>query len=647
MCGIAGFLHREAFLPDSARGTARAMAESLVHRGPDDAGVWVDHDAGVALAHRRLAVIDRSPAGHQPMVSPSGRYIITFNGEIYNHREIRERVMRRHPQAITWRGNSDTEALLTAIEHHGLPETLQETIGMFAFALWDRSERTLYLARDRLGEKPLYFGWQNGVFLFGSELKALAAHPSFRSEVDRGALSLFLRYNYIPAPWSIYCGIRKLAPGSFLKVTAPTAGSDTGCTSEAQRYWSFPKAVSDGQARPFEGHAEEAVDALHDLLADAVRRQAIADVPLGCFLSGGIDSSTIASLMQAQSSKRVRTFTVGFQDRRYSEAVAAKAVADHLGTEHVELQVSHRDALNVIPQLPALYDEPFADASQIPTSLVARMTRGYVTVALSGDGGDELFGGYDRYRAARIWRTLKRVPQPVRRLGRAAIKGIRPEWWDAMLPARIPSVGDRAHKAADVIDSDSIGDLYHRLVSYWKTPGMVVRQATEPPTVLGDPTAWPQALEPESRMMAVDSVTYLPDDILVKVDRAAMAVSLETRAPFLDHRVVEFAWRLPLSMKICNGQGKWALRQILYRYVPRRLVDRPKMGFGVPLGPWLRGPLRDWAETLLDERRLRSDGFFLPAPIRAKWVEHLSGRRHWHYYLWSVLMFQAWLEDSR
>lgn len=646
MCGIAGFLQREPLQP-SAAATASAMAESLAHRGPDDAGVWLDHRAGIALAHRRLAVIDLTPSGHQPMLSPSGRYVITFNGEIYNHVEIRNRVMRRCPRTICWRGTSDTEALLAAIEQRGLAETLRETVGMFAFALWDRSERTLYLARDRLGEKPLYFGWQGRVFLFGSELKALASHPAFCGDIDRGSLSLFLRYNYIPAPRSIYRGIRKLEPGAFLRVPADTAGQDADCLADARQYWSFRDAVAAGRARQFDGRTHESVDALHDLLADAVRLQAIADVPLGCFLSGGIDSSTIASLMQAQSSKRIRTFTVGFADRSYSEAADAKAVADHLGTEHVEINVSHRDALDVIPRLPALYDEPFADASQIPTSLVARMTRSYVTVALSGDGGDELLGGYDRYRAARIWRSLAWVPQPLRRLGRVAIKGIRPEWWDAVLPAGIPSAGDRAHKAADVIDSRSPEDFYQRLVSYWKMPTPVVRQAASPPTALDDHTVWPPAAEHESRMMAMDTLTYLPDDILVKVDRAAMAVSLETRAPFLDHRVVEFAWRLPLSMKIRSGQGKWALRQILYRYVPQRLVDRPKMGFGVPLGPWLRGPLRDWAETLLDQRRLRSDGFFRPAPIRAKWAEHLSGRRHWHYYLWSVLMFQAWLDDSR
>ena len=617
------------------------MAAAIAHRGPDDHGVWVDSNDGIALAHRRLAVVDLSSAGHQPMQSPSGRYVIAFNGEIYNHLELRRRVDTRVLSGVKWRGRSDTETFLCAIDFFGLGEVLQHAVGMFAFALWDRQDRTIYLARDRLGEKPMYFGWQHGVFMFGSELKALASHPSFNAEIDREALVLFLRHNYVPAPWSIYKGIYKLTPGTYVKLAIGDARERVGEHPQSERYWSLQGAIANGIDRPFVGDINETVEALHDTLVGAIAPQVTADVPLGAFLSGGIDSSTIVALMQAQSSRPVQTFTIGFEDPGYNEALHAKAVAQHLGTDHTELYASPRDALDVIPRLPSLYDEPFSDSSQIPTVLVSEMTRKHVTVALSGDGGDELFGGYRRYfRMRSLWRLLSPLPDPLRRLYKH-LMAVAPAHWGSGI-----AILDKARKLADILNFQFPEELYHGLISHWKEPAGVVRKASEPPTKLSDPAMWPRAGELESRLMAIDTLTYLPDDILVKVDRAAMGVSLETRAPFLDHRVVEFAWRLPQSVKIRRGQGKWVLRQVLYKHVPRDLVERPKMGFGVPLSSWLRGSLRDWAESLLDERRLRTDGFFDPEPIRRKWLEHVAGRRQWDAYLWDVLMFQAWLDAS-
>ena len=597
---------------------------------------------GVALGHRRLAVIDLSEAGHQPMCSASGRYMIVFNGEIYNHGEIRKRLDTQFCTSVSWYGSSDTEVLLATIDRWGLPRALQDAIGMFALAVWDRQERTLYLARDRLGEKPLYYGWQNRVFIFGSELKALVAHSSFAGEVDREALLAFLRHKYVPAPWSIYRAIRKLAPGSFLKLTLGTRLRTDTEVPEPTRYWSLDAAIERGRERPFEGGADDAVTALHDVLEEAVVPQVAADVPVGAFLSGGIDSTTIVALMQADSTRPVRTFTIGFEESRYNEAVHARKVADWLGTEHNELYASVQDALDVIPRLPSLYDELFSDSSQIPTFLVAQRTRRHVTVALSGDGGDELFGGYQRYvRMRDILRVLSPIPPGLRRLCRRAISAVPAHWANGL------RVFDRARRLADLLSFETEEQLYHDLVSHWRDPASVVRDASERRMNLSDPLVWPKAAGIENRLMAVDTVNYLPDDILVKVDRAAMAVGLENRAPLLDHRVVEFAWRLPLSVKIRERQAKWVLRQVLYRYVPPELVDRPKMGFGVPLASWLRGPLRNWAEELLDERRLSTDGYFHPTPIRERWAEHISGRRRWDGSLWTVLMFQAWLEENR
>lgn len=634
MCGIAGFLCSASYSAEEMAFLSSSMANAIAHRGPDDSGTWVDHESGVAIASRRLAVIDLSPAGHQPMLSRSGRYAIVFNGEIYNHRDLRIRIESRNPGAASWRGHSDTETLLSAIESFGLEETLQSVVGMFAFALWDRSNRTLYLARDRLGEKPLYYGWQGSIFFFGSELKALAVHPGFSGEIDRNALALLLRFGYVPAPWSIYRGIRKLPAGEFVGIPADAAHGRARETPEPRKYWSLREAVASGRQKSFEGSAGDMIDALQDVLTRAISRQTIADVPLGIFLSGGIDSSTVAALAQAQSDRPIRTFSIGFDDPRYNEAEYAKAVAAHLRTDHNELYLSGKDALDVVPSLPALYDEPFADSSQIPTALLTRMARRDVTVALSGDGADELFGGYRRYFLfSRVHAFLRLMPWPVRRLGAHALVTL----------FRRGKHSYRAQKLAYIMSSQHV---YRAIVSYWDEPDKVVRSASEPSTIL-DSAVWNDASDPMSLMMEVDALLYLPDDILVKVDRAAMGASLETRAPFLDHQVVEFAWRLPLSVKIRKGQGKWILRQMLYRLVPRELVDRGKQGFSVPLEAWLQGPLRDWAESLLEERRLREERSFQPQPIRRAWNEFLNGNWRWRRHLWIILMFQAWREQWR
>ena len=654
MCGFVGFLG--GIIPHGrldGEAMLKRMADTIAYRGPDDAGYWCDEDHRVGLGHRRLAIVDLSLAGHQPMQSASGRYIIAFNGEIYNHLLLRQE-LRATGQTPSWRGHSDTETLLAGFDAWGIQGTVERAIGMFAFAVWDRQTKALTLARDRLGEKPLYYGWQgrgNGaVFLFGSELKALRAHPDFENNINRGALGLHLRHNYIPSPYSIYEGISKLLPGSLLTVSLQLR------EPQVRAYWSGAQVAESGLANAFEGDAEQAVDELEALLKDAVRQQMMADVPLGAFLSGGVDSSTVVALMQAQSSRPVKTFTIGFNEKGYNEAVHAKAVARHLGTDHTELYVTAEQARAVIPLLPTLYDEPFSDSSQIPTYLVSGLARQHVTVSLSGDAGDELFCGYNRYQmTANLWRKLTAVPLPLRKLAARGLTSISPQSWNRLadalarfLPssARLANVGDKLHKGAGVLSSQSADALYLGLVSHWHDPASVVIGGHEPPTLLTGNVPALNGLDDVQRMMALDMLTYLPDDILTKVDRAAMGVSLETRVPFLDHRVVEFAWSLPQSMKLRDGQSKWALRQVLYRHVPKALIERPKMGFGVPIDIWLRGPLRGWAEDLLSEARLKREGFFNPAPIRRKWAEHLSGQRNWQYHLWDVLMFQAWLASN-
>jgi asparagine synthase (glutamine-hydrolysing) len=655
VCGLVGFLGGVgAYGQVGDEAMLKRMADTITYRGPDDAGYWCDENHRVGLGHRRLSIVDLSPAGHQPMQSASDRYMMAFNGEIYNHQLLRQ-AMGATGQASNWRGHSDTETLLAGFDAWGIQGTVERAIGMFAFAAWDRQTSTLTLGRDRLGEKPLYYGWQgrgrDAVFLFGSELKALRVHPAFEKNINRSALGLQLRHNYIPAPYSIYEGIAKLPPGSLLTVSLHQR------EPKVWAYWSGAQTAESGVANALVGSDDQAVDELEALLKDAVRQQMMADVPLGAFLSGGVDSSTVVALMQAQSSRPVKTFTIGFNEEGYNEAVHAKAVARHLGTEHTELYVTAEQARAVIPLLPGLYDEPFSDSSQIPTFLVSQLARQHVTVSLSGDAGDELFCGYNRYQmTANLWRKLAAVPLPLRKLAARGLTSISPSSWNrlagslaGLLPrsARLANVGDKLHKGAGVLSSQSADALYLGLVSHWHDPASVVIGGHEPPTLLTGNVPALHGLDDVQRMMALDMLTYLPDDILTKVDRAAMGVSLETRVPFLDHRVVEFAWRLPQSMKLRDGQTKWALRQVLFRHVPQALIERPKMGFGVPIDSWLRGPLREWAEDLLSEGRLKREGFFNAAPIRQKWAEHMSGQRNWQYHLWDVLMFQAWLEASR
>lgn len=631
----------------------RKMTDAISHRGPDSDGHWLDAGAGIALGHRRLAIVDLSAAGAQPMQAASGRYVIAFNGEIYNHLNLRTE-LERSGEAPAWRGHADTETLLAGFDAWGIEATVKKCIGMFAIALWDRQIRTLTLARDRLGEKPLYYGWQGSgdtaVFLFGSELKALRAHPAFKATVDRDALGLYLRHMAVSGTHSIYQGIHKLQPGTLLTVSLAVP------QPLIKAYWSAAEVAARGVAEPFSGAADEAIDALEVLLKDAVRQQMMADVPLGAFLSGGVDSSTVVALMQAQSSRAVKTFSIGFHEEAFNEAEHAKVVALHLGTDHTELYVTPTQAMEVIPRLPALYNEPFADSSQIPTHLVSQLARRHVTVALSGDAGDELFCGYQRYTGTeRLWRRLSAVPMSLRYAAAKIVRAVPPGALN-MVGKRIGSgprwarLGDRLHKGAEVIGCNSLEELYRGMVSNWHEPEAVVIGGHEPATLL---TGLRQALPELSgieRLMALDLLTYLPDDILTKVDRAAMGVSLETRVPLLDHRVVEFAWSLPLQFKLRPEGGshttKWALRQVLYRHVPRALIERPKMGFGVPIDSWLRGPLRDWAEDLLSEARLKHDGYLNPAPIRQKWAEHMSGQRNWQHALWCVLMFQAWIEEQ-
>ncbi len=582
------------------------------------------------------------------MSSAGGRYQIVFNGEIYNHLQIRHDIESRGDRPF-WRGHSDTETLLAAIEIWGLQGALQRSVGMFALALWDRERRQLLLARDRIGEKPLYYGRSGHAFLFGSELKALQAHPAFRAEVDRDCLALYLRHCYVPEPYSIFQGIHRLSPGTTLAVDA------RGCCDQPVSYWSAATVTDIAARERFAGTDLQAADALDGLLSEAVGMQMLADVPLGAFLSGGIDSSLIVALMQKQSSRKVRTFTIGFTEAAYDESGHARAVAHHLGTEHTELVVTPAEAMEVIPRLSSIYDEPFADSSQIPTFLVSRMARQHVTVALSGDAGDELFGGYHRYAfAKRLWRVMN-YQKPIRRLTARSIHALSPDTWTriygfakGLVPSRwrVDHMGAKLHRFADMSDC-SRSELYRMLVSHWPAPADLVRGAVEPSTPLTELMADPGNRSFEECMMYWDLMTYLPGDILVKVDRAAMAVSLETRVPMLDHRVIEFAWSLPLAMRVRAGEGKWLLKQLLSRYVPRALTDRPKTGFGIPIDSWLRGPLRDWAEVLLDESRLQNEGFFNPTPIRQKWSEHLGGRRNWAYWLWDILMFQAWWNEQQ
>lgn len=651
MCGIAGFAGGVASQAER-NAQLRGMTDSIPYRGPDDAGYWCSETHPVALGHRRLSIVDLSAAGHQPMASVNGRYLLVYNGEIYNHLRLRAELEAAGKAPHHWRGHSDTETLLAAICAWGIDAAIERCVGMFAFALWDCERAVLTLGRDRLGEKPLYYGWQGegaqAVFMFSSELKALRAHPAFMAQVDRDALRMLLRYSYIPAPHCIYQGISKLLPGSLLEVQLAQR------TAAARPYWSLDSVARAGVAAPFKGSDQQAIDRLESLACESVGQQMVADVPLGAFLSGGVDSSLVAALMQKQSPRPIRTFAIGFREEGFDEAVHARAVANHLGTDHTELYVSAADALDVVPRLGAMYDEPLADDSQIPTFLVSQMARGHVTVALSGDGGDELFCGYNTYQLSeKLWRRLQAWPVSLRSMLARGVTSIAPDTWNRfthagrmVLPSslRHANLGDKLHKGANLMASATPDALYHGLVSHWHDLDAVVIGGSDTLTWHAGQSARLDGLDASERMMLIDQLTYLPDDVLAKVDRASMNVSLETRVPLLDHRLVEFAWQLPLGMKRRDGQRKWVLRQVLYRHVPRELIERPKQGFSIPIAAWLRGPLCAWAEALLDEGRLAREGYFYPAAIRRQWQEHLSGKRNWQRQLWNVLMFQVWLE---
>lgn len=661
MCGIAGFIGLSS---GNLEQVAKGMSDALRHRGPDASGVWSDTQFRIALSHRRLAIVDLSEQGAQPMCSASGRFIVVYNGEIYNYRKIK---LELEHHSHRFRGSSDTEVLLSAVEQWGIQDAVAKFNGMFAFALYDTQEKVLHLCRDRIGIKPLYFGWQKSSFMFASELKSFQQHPDFLFDIDRDALALFMRFSYVPAPYSIYRGIYKLEPGCILSLSLESLESESlhfspspDCPGKCspQRYWSVEKVYQRGQAEPFLGDSREALLRLQELLRDSVSLRMIADVPLGAFLSGGVDSSLIVALMQEQASSPVKTFSIGFHEGAFNEALYAKEVARHLGTEHTEMYLSSQQALEVIPLLPKMYDEPFGDSSQIPTYLVSKLAREHVTVSLSGDGGDELFYGYTRYnRGLKLWNILKLLPPVLRSIAAGSISSVSSYNWDKIisflkpvLPAAIRNepLGHKIHKMAILLRSSSdFRSYYQAMISHWLEAELLVLNSQKLATAYDNSRVWIPDMNPLNCMSFMDLISYLPEDILTKVDRASMMVSLEARVPLLDYRVIEFANTLPDNFKQNGKSSKWLLRQLLYQYVPRELIERPKKGFSVPMSDWLRGPLRDWAEELLSPQKLKQQGFLNAELVLKKWQEHRDCKQNWHYYLWDILMFQAWLEEQK
>lgn len=641
MCGIAGFLGNVAS-HEIVENILMRMGYTLAHRGPDSQGVWIDDAAGYGVVHRRLSIIDLSAEGSQPMHSASGRYVLAFNGEIYNFLELRNTLVAHD---YDFRGHSDTEVMLAAIEHWGLDAALEHFVGMFAFALWDRAKRELFLVRDRLGEKPLYYGWIGNVLLFASELKALRVHPMWQGGIDRDALNLFMRFCYIPAPYSIHPHIFKVIPGRYIRFSLKHGIRQTS----EQTFWSLHDSVARAVNDPLLLDEKGLIDILDEKLKSIIKEKMVADVPLGAFLSGGIDSSTIVALMQSVSNRPIKTFTIGFSEKGYNESNQAKTIAKYLGTDHTELIVSPNDALAVIPEMAHIYDEPFGDSSQIPTFLVSQMASKFVKVSLSGDGGDEIFGGYNRYLKAEMFKRILKRPLLYRRMLSSGINFLSPQVWDQLVnilsffcPGDLVDgkAGDKLYKFSGILTAKDETEIFNRLVSTWQNQEAMVlgTSYTNNANLLNAS----DNLSFIERMMVTDTLNYLPDDILVKLDRATMAVSLEGRVPFLDHRLVEFSWRIPLSFKVTPGNGKLILKKLLYRYLPQKIVDRPKKGFAVPIDAWMRNELRDWSENLINEKRLRDEGYFHPSCIRQKWDEHLSGRKNWHHHIWNVLMFQSW-----
>ena len=653
MCGLTGFVGRPGADPAGMALLARRMAAQIRHRGPDDQGEWTDAASGVALAHRRLSIIDLSPQGHQPMVSQHGRYVIAYNGEIYNHGALRAELTAADPD-VRWRGHSDTEVALAAIERWGLEAALPRFNGMFALALWDRQLRRLHLARDRFGEKPLYYAAVNGAFLFGSELKALTLHPAWSSHIDRGALRAYMRFNYVPAPHTIYTAARKLPASSMLAVDVEPVGG-TVHVGEPRAYWSAIGVALAARERRF-ADRQEARDELRASLATAVAARTISDVPLGAFLSGGIDSSLVVALMQHASDRPVRTFTIGYDDPSYDESEHAAAVATHLGTTHTCKHVTPEEAREAIVHMPAVFDEPFADSSQIPTYLVSRAARADVTVVLTGDGGDELFGGYHRYFVGRrVFPMIRSVPRYARAPLAGALRVLTPGAWETLLRnirrvgvgSRLADLsGERLHRLSRQLRASSDAQMYEIMMARPEDGTVPLGDSAEKQPLHGGASGWPASIPSAEAMMLFDTLNILPDDFLVKVDRAAMSVGLETRAPLLDPHIFELAWRLPLDWKLEAHSGKRALREVLHQYVPSALVERPKQGFGIPVGAWLKGPLREWAESLLDEGRVRREGFLDPASVRRKWQEHLAGTHDRQNEIWGAVVFQEWLAHN-